>query len=326
MAGGVTLNGSSMLFVVYRGLSHLSTSVAPMSPAVPIRHLFLALLVVAVWGTNFVVIKAGLGHLPPLLFAGLRFTFAFFPAVFFIPRPLVSWRNLISYGLFIGVGQFGLLYIALNGHISPGLASLVVQTNALFTIGLAMIVSGERVRLAQIIALMLAGAGMGVIVMHTDGSTTPLGLGIVLVAALSWGLGNMASKNAGRINMVAYVAWSSMFAVPPLLVLSLIFEGWGADQLALASMTPNVWGAIFYQSWGNSLFGFAVWGWLLVRYPAASIAPMSLLVPVFGIGASALFLGEPLPAWKLIAAGLVMSGLALNVFWPYVVHALKPNK
>ncbi len=295
-----------------------------MPSAVPVRHLLLALLVVAVWGTNFVVIKAGLDHLPPLLFAALRFTFAFFPAAFFIPRPAVSWRNLISYGLFIGVGQFGLLYIAMNGHISPGIASLVAQTNALFTIGLAMMLNGERVRLVQGVALVLAVAGMGVILTHTDGTTTPLGLGLALLAALSWAGGNIASKSAGHINMVAYVAWSSMFAVPPLLVLSLMFEGWGADQLALASLTPTVWGAVLYQSWGNSLFGFAVWGWLLVRYPAASIAPLSLLVPVFGIGASALFLGEPLPAWKLIAAALVMGGLALNVFWPDVVKWFAP--
>lgn len=289
-----------------------------MSAALPIRHLLLAVLVVAVWGINFVVIKSGLDHLPPLFFAALRFTFAFFPAVFFLPRPKVSFRNLVAYGLFIGVGQFGLLYIAINGHISPGLASLVMQTNAFFTIALAMILSGERVRAIQVIALLLAVAGVGVIISHTDSATTPLGLMLALVASLSWAAGNMASKNAGAINMVAYVAWSSIFAVPPLLALSLAFEGWATDWAAFTSMTPSVWGAVFYQSWGNSLFGFAVWGWLMVRHPASSIAPLSLLVPVFGMGASALFLGEPLPAWKLIAATLVMGGLALNVFWPYL--------
>ena len=296
-----------------------------MSAALPISHLLLALSVVAVWGVNFVVIKSGLDHLPPLLFAALRFTFAFFPVAFFIPRPNVSWRNLIAYSLFIGVGQFGLLYIAINGHISPGLASLMAQTNAFFTIGLAMILSGERLRLIQVAALMLALAGMGVIVMHTDGSTTLLGLGLVLLAAFSWACGNITSKNAGHINMVAYVAWSSGFAIMPLLVLSLIFEGWEADKAALANMTVPVWGAVLYQSWGNSLFGFAVWGWLLVRHPAATISPMSLLVPVFGMGASAVFLAEPLPAWKLIAAALVMTGLALNVFWPYVMKWAVPK-
>jgi O-acetylserine/cysteine efflux transporter len=291
-----------------------------MSEPVPLRHLLLAILVVAVWGVNFVVIKAGLDHLPPLLFAALRFTFAFFPVVFFIPRPGVPWRNLISYGLFIGVGQFGFLYIAINGHISPGLASLVAQTNAFFTIGLAMVLSSERVRPVQVMALLLAVAGIGVILTHTDGSTTPLGLALVILAAFSWACGNIASKNAGKINMVAYVAWSSGVAIIPLIVLSLVFEGWDVGRAALLSMTPEVWGAVLYQSWGNSLFGFAVWGWLLVWHPAASIAPLSLLVPVFGMGASALLLGEPLPAWKLIAAALVMGGLALNVFGPRLMR------
>ncbi len=291
-----------------------------MAVAVPFRHLLLAVLVIAVWGSNFVVIKAGLDHLPPLLFAALRFFFAFFPAVLFIPRPKVSLTNLSLYGLFIGVGQFGLLYVAMNGHISPGLASLIAQTNAFFTIGLAMVMSGERVRPIQVAALALAVADIGVIMTHTDGDTTPLGIGLVLLAALSWAGGNMASKAAGQINMVAYVAWSSIFAVGPLLVLSAIFEQ--GQVAALAHMTLPVWVAVLYQSWGNSLFGFAVWGWLLVRYPAASIAPLSLLVPVFGMGLSALILAEPLPVWKLTAAALVMGGLALNVFWPHVVRLM----
>ncbi len=294
-----------------------------MAVAVPLRHLLLAVLVVAVWGSNFVVIRAGLDHLPPLLFAGLRFLFAFFPAILFIPRPKVSLTNLGLYGIFIGVGQFGLLYLAMNGHISPGLASLVAQTNAFFTIALAMVISGERVRPVQVLALLFAVAGIGVIMTHTDGTTTPLGIALVLLAALSWAGGNMMNKaagetSAGQINMVAYVAWSSGFAVLPLFVLSAIFEQGQIE--AITAMTPMVWVSVLYQSWLNSLFGFAVWGWLLVRYPAASIAPLSLLVPVFGMGLSALILAEALPVWKLTAAALVMGGLALNVFWPHLVR------
>lgn len=295
-----------------------------MSAALPLRHILLAVLVVAVWGLNFVVIKAGLDHLPPLLFACLRFTFAFFPAVFFIPRPKVGWVNLITYGVLIGVCQFGVLYIAINGHISAGLASLVMQTQAFFTIGFALLMNGERVRPIQIVALLLAVAGIGVILSHTDGSTTILGLALVLFASLSWAGANMASKQAGSVNMLSYVVWSSLFGAVPLLVLSLIFEGPEVDWTALSNTNAAMWGAVLYQSYGNTLFGFAAWGWLLARHPAASIAPMSLLVPVFGMGAAAIFLAEPLPGWKLIAAALVMGGLALNVFWPYVARALSP--
>src|SRR5438128_2520747 len=121
-----------------------------------LRHFLLALAVVAVWGTNFVVIKFALGHFPPLLFASLRFGVAFIPAALFLPRPAVSWRNLSLYGLLIGVGQFGILYLAMRGRISPGLASLVIQTQVFFTIGIAMWLTHERVHGFQWLSLLLA--------------------------------------------------------------------------------------------------------------------------------------------------------------------------
>ena len=286
-------------------------------PAVlPLRHFLLALAVVAVWGTNFVVIKLALGQLPPLLFAALRFTLVLFPAMFFLARPAVPLGNLALYGLLIGVGQFGVLYVAMDGHISPGLASLVIQVQVFFTIALSMHLAGERVRLFQWFALLLAAAGIAIIILHTDGSTTPLGLLLVLLAALAWAGGNIAAKQGAPGNILAYVVWSSAFAVPPLIALSLFFEGRPAISAALQAADACTWAAVAYQSWGNSLFGYAAWGWLLARHPAATIAPMALLVPVFGMGASALILAEPLPPWKLTAASLVMAGLALNLLWP----------
>ena len=192
-----------------------------MKTSLSLKHFLLALAVVAVWGTNFVVIKLALGHMPPLMFATLRFAVVVVPAVLFVPRPAVGWRNLAAYGLLIGVGQFGLLFVAMNGHISPGLASLVIQVQVFFTIGLAMMLAGESLQRVQWVALALGAAGLGLIVTHTDGSTTPLGLGLILLAALSWAGGNLVSRAAGRINMVAYVVWSSLFAVPPLALLAL---------------------------------------------------------------------------------------------------------
>ncbi len=286
------------------------------STTLPLRHLLLALAVVAIWGTNFVVIKIALLHLPPLLFAALRFSLALLPAVFFLPRPAVSWRNLATYGVLIGVGQFGFLYIAIKGHISPGLASLVVQTQVFFTIALAMRIAGERVQPFQWIALALAVAGIAVIGSHTDGVTTPLGVALVLVAALGWAGANIVCRYAGRVNMLAYVVWSSAFAVPPLLALSLLIEGSTAVWQGVHDASLATWAAVLWQSVGNTLFGFAAWGWLLARHPAATITPMALLVPVFGMGASALMLAEPLPPWKLLAAALVLCGLALNLLWP----------
>ena len=288
------------------------------SPPLPLSHGLLALAIVAVWGSNFVVIRLGLDELPPLLFAALRFTFAVLPAVFFLPRPRVPWTNLAAYGLLIGTGQFGVLYIAMDGLISPGLASLVVQVQVFFTIGLSMLVTGERLRSYQAVALGLAAAGILLIAANVNATTTPLGLALVIGAAASWAVANMVGKAAGPVNMVSYVVWTSLFGAPPLLILSLAVEGWPAISAGLAGAGPGTWAAVLWQSVGNSLFGYAAWAWLLARHPAATVTPMALLVPVFGMGCSALFLGEPLPAWKLIAAGLVIGGLALGIFWPRI--------
>lgn len=287
-----------------------------MHVALPLSHFLLALAVVSIWGTNFVVIKYALGDLPPLLFAALRFSLALVPALFFLRRPAVSLGNLALYGLLIGVGQFGLLYIAMNGHISPGIASLVVQTQVFFTIGLSMRLNGERVRAFQWLALLLATAGVLNILLHTDGTTTALGLALVLLASFAWAGGNMAAKQGNPESMLAYVVWSSAFAIPPLFVLAFAFEGTEAVAAGLRGADLATWAAVAWQAWGNTLFGYVAWGWLLARHPAATITPMALLVPVFGMGASALLLGETLPAWKLVSAALVMSGLALNLLWP----------
>ncbi|CAN5901170.1 EamA family transporter [soil metagenome] len=280
------------------------------------RSALLALAVVAVWGTNFVVIKVALTHLPPLTFAALRFTFALLPAVFFLKRPDVPWRNLAAYGVLIGLGQFGMLYLAMQHDISPGLASLVVQVQVFFTIGLSMWLTGERVKRFQIAALVLATAGLAVILLHTDGSTTPLGLGLVLIAAASWAGGNMVQRATPGVNSLAYVVWASLFSIPPLLILALVFEGPQRMLLGVQHADLGTWGAVLWQSVGNTLFGYAAWGWLLARYPAATISPLAFFVPVFGMAASAALLGEPMQTWKLAAAGLVLSGLALNMFWP----------
>jgi O-acetylserine/cysteine efflux transporter len=284
-------------------------------PKLSAPHLLLVLGVVAIWGSNFAVMKPALNELPPLLFATLRFMLVCLPGMFFLARPAVPLRNMASYGLLVGA-QFALVYVAVHGHISPGLASLVVQAQVFFTIGLAMYWSHERLRGFQWIALLLAALGLGVIAAHTDGRTTLLGVALVLLAALSWAGANFTAKQIGAVNLLAYVVWSGAFAVPPLLALSLLFEGPRAIQSALQNATAGAWAAAVWQAWANTLFGYTAWASLLARYPASTISPFALLVPVFGMGASAWWLNEPLPAWELGAAALVMTGLALNLLWP----------
>lgn len=293
---------------------------------IPLRHVLLAVAVMAVWGSNFVVIRIGLDHLPPLTFAALRFVLVFLPAMLFITRPAVPWRNLAAYGLLIGGGQFGLLFIAMNGHITPALASLVVQMQAFFTIGLAAALSGDRVRPFQFVALAIAASGLALIVVHTDAMTTPLGLALVLCAAMSWAGSNIVVRSTPKVDMLSYVVWAAPFSVVPLVAVALVFEGPSAMANGIANADAATWAAVLWQAVGNTLFGYAVWSWMLGRYPVASIAPMPLLVPVFGIVCSALFLGEPLQPWKLEAMALVMMGLFINVMWPKLTFALRARE
>jgi len=279
---------------------------------VPPRHIALALAVTAVWGTNFVFMRIGLDHLPPILFAALRFFFVAFPAVFFVTRPAVPLGNLIAYGLLIGVGQFGLLYWAMLGQVSPGLASLLMQAQVFFTIFLAVILEGEQVRSRQWTAAAVAGSGIVVIGLFAGGSVTPLGLALTMAAALSWAGGNIVARRAKGANMLAYVIWAAPFSVPPLILLSLATEGAARDLPALTSIDPGLAAIILWQSVGNTIFGYGAWARLLARYPAALVSPFALAVPVFGMAASAFILGEPLDTWKLVGAGIVMTGLGLN--------------
>lgn len=289
------------------------------------RHVLLAVLVVAIWGTNFVVIKAALATLPPLLFAALRFALAFVPAALFVARPNIPWRILAAFGLLIGAGQFGLMFIAMRADITPGLASLVIQTQVFFTIGLAMVFNRERLKRLQLIALALAAVGLMVIAWHTDAATTPLGLALVLAAALCWAGGNTVVQRAGKVPVLGFMVWSSLFAVPPLIGLSWWVEGPAAIANGLAHAGWGTWAAVLWQSLGNTLFGYGAWAWLMARYPAATVSPMALLVPVFGIGASAWLLSEALPIWKLGAAALVIGGLAINLLAPRFILARAPK-
>ena len=287
------------------------------------HHLLLILAVVAVWGTNFVIIKFALAHLPPLLLAALRFALAAFPLVLLVRRPAASWGNLALYGLAIGVGQFALLFYGMQRDITPGLASLVVQAQVFFTVGLAVLIDKERLRPYQWVAALIALTGIVIIASHTDGHTTLAGLLLTLGAAFFWALGNVASRAAGPVDVLAYVAWSSLFAVPPLLLLSWALEGWPRIASGLAQADAATWAAVVWQSLGNTIFGYGVWAWLLARYPASMVVRRPPRFTLFAFAALVRPHGAPPRLLMMLAAGLVMAGLALNLLWPRLVAAAR---
>ena len=279
----------------------------------PIRQQLLALLVAFIWGTNFVFIEVGLRELPPFLFATLRFLLVAIPLIFILPRPKLPWWQLISYGVLIGFGQFGLMFWAMQDNITPGLASLVIQIQVFFTILLSALLFQEQIHRLQWLALAICFSGVALIIGFTDGHTTILGLLVILVAAISWASGNLVVKKARPANILAFIAWSSLFAVPPLLLMSLSLEGLDAIKLSLQQAGLISWSVVLWQSIGNTLIGYGVWNLLLNRYTAAAVTPWALMVPVFGMAASALALDEPMPWWKWLAATLIIMGLAINL-------------
>jgi len=276
--------------------------------------ILIALLVVLIWGFNFVVIKIGLQGLPPILFTALRFIFAAFPLVFFVKKPDIPWRLLAAFALFQFALQFTLLFSGMQLGLPPGLASLVIQLQAFFSIGLAVLLLGERPYLSQLAGALIAFCGMGMVAAHLEAKATLIGFAMVVSGGLCWSIANIIAKKIGKTNSLALVVWASLIASPPLLIASLMIEGLRSWELAAASLNWVSVGAVLFQSYPNTLLGFGIWSMLMRKYPTAVIAPFTLLVPVAGMLGATAVLDEPLQWWKLAAGALVLAGLALNQF------------
>src|SRR3569623_36630 len=205
--------------------------------------------------------------------------------------------------------------------LPPGLASLVIQLQAFFTIGLAVLLMGERPQISQLAGALVAFCGMALVAGHLEAKTTLIGFAMVVSGGLSWGIANIVAKKIGKTNPLALVTWASLLASPPLLIASLILEGLHSWEMAVARLNWTSAGAVLFQSYPNTLLGFGIWSMLMRKYPAAVIAPFTLLVPVAGMLGAAAVLHEPLEWWKLAAGTLVLAGLALNQFGAKLISA-----
>ncbi|MET8000683.1 EamA family transporter [Nonomuraea glycinis] len=267
-------------------------------------HLALAIGLAAVWGVNFVVMQVGLEHFPPLLYASLRFTLAAFPALLLVGRPEVPWRWVVAVAATLGAGQFGLLLVGMRAGMPAGLTSLVLQMQVLFTILFAVTLLGERLTARRVAGLAVAFGGLA-LVAFDFGLSGPVGaFALCVAAAAAWGLGNVAQRKAAPPDALRFMVWVSALSAPPLLLLSLLVEG--APDLAAP---VEGWLSLAYVAFISTLGGFGVWGYLLRHYDASTVAPYTLLVPVFGMSSAALLTGEAISWLQVLAAALIVTGV-----------------
>lgn len=282
----------------------------------------LALCVVVAWGVNFVVIKLGLEGMPPFLLAGLRFSLVAFPAIFFIRRPAIPLRWLLVYGMTISFGQFAFLFLAIKLGMPAGLASLVLQAQAFFTLLLGALMLGEKLHWNHIAGILVATLGMFMLATagmegQTSAGITLTTMMLTLAAALSWGMGNITNKLIMRnrnIPVMSLVVWSALIPIGPFFACAALFEGQTAITNSLLHISLQTVLSLVYLAFIATIMGYAIWGNLLSRYETWRVAPLTLLVPVVGMLSASLLLGETLTAQQMLGVAVIVLGLLVNVF------------
>ncbi|MFZ6747992.1 EamA family transporter [Undibacterium sp. Ren11W] len=289
------------------------------------RHILTALIVIFLWGMNFVVIKIGLKGVPPFLLGALRFLLVAFPAILFLPRPKVPFKWLLAYALTISLGQFAFLFSAMAVGMPAGLASLVLQAQAFFTVGLSALVFGDKLRASNLLGMLVASMGLVLLgsaslsnVASSVSQVTLLGFILTLCAALSWACGNVINKKIGAlsssVSTLSLVAWSALIPILPFFLLSYVFEGRAVMLDSLSHLSLSSVLTVVYLAFAATLVGYTLWGRLLAALPTHMVAPLTLLVPVVGLSAAWILLDEALKTSEIIGAAIVMCGLLINVF------------
>ncbi len=291
----------------------------------PLKHSALAVLVMVIWGANFVVIDEGLADVPPLLFLSFRFVLVALPLVFFIPRPTASWRAVVAVGTFMSLGQFGLLYVALDLGMPAGLASLILQAHVIMTIVIAAIVLHESPSRRQVIGATIGTVGLLVVVI-AHGATAPVVPVLVMLgAALSWATGNVVARSAGVASGLSLVVWSALVVPVPALVLSLLIDGGDEVGRALTHLSAVAIASTVYTAVGASLIGYGIWNSLLARHPASAVVPFVLLVPVVGIITAWTVQDEVPTTLELVGGAVMLIGVATATITRSVRRAVPPE-
>lgn len=285
-------------------------------------HLALAVLITAIWGINFSVIKLGLTTVDPFILAGIRFSLCALPAIFFIRKPDVPWRYLIGYGLVFGIGLWGVVNLGIKAGLSAGIASLILQFSAFFTLLLGGWMFKEALTRFQVLGMLIALGGLLCIIMISDGSVSLPGVLLVLVGAASWSVANIINKKASTRDVFGFLVWSSVFAPIPLFVLDYTINGSAGYTSFIHQVDTTAVLSILFQVYPNTLFAYWIWNSLLKTYPVSTVAPLSLLVPIFGMLGSVFVFHESVPLNKVLAVVLIVLGLAVGLYGQRIFNAM----
>lgn len=282
------------------------------------RDVSLALLVAFIWGVNFVVIDLALRDLPPLLLSALRFTLAAIPAILFVPFPKGTGTTVLAVGLLLGVGKFSVVFYAMTGEVSPGLASLLIQAQVFFTIGIAFIWQNELISKQQALGIIIGVLGLLLFIVADSGNVTVLGLMLMLCAAMCWAIANSLIKQLPRLNIFHFMVWMSFVPILPLFLLSYGVET-KTPWLIIINLPLSTWLAVAFISYCSTLLAFGLWAYLLQGYSAAKVTPFALLVPLVGMLAANIVIGEVLTPVELIGCIFILIALILCVLKPQVL-------
>lgn len=282
----------------------------------PLRHILLAVMVAFLWGLTFLSINLSLRTFPPFLLVALRFLIIAIPTILFVPRPKVDWRWLVAYGMSFGVMQFAFLYLGMATGMPTGLASLVLQSSAPFTVILGMVVLKEHLSWNRVIGVVIAIAGLGVVGSQRWEGAAFLPFLLTLGGGLGWAIGNVCNRMAKPAEPFRFMLWMTTVPPIPLLALSWVMEGPDAIATAFSSLNTTqglvAIGGLIYMSYVATVVGSGIWAWLIAHHPAAHVAPFSLLVPVFGMSTAWLVLGEERHVIELLGAAMIVLGVLIG--------------
>ena len=290
-----------------------------------IKDFSLIILVTVIWGVNFSVIKIGLGSLDPFTLVGVRFLLCAFPLVFFISKPDAPMLYVASYGISFGVGLWGLAYLGIHYGVSAGIASLVIQMSAFLTVAMGVIFLHEKIDPLKTIGFLVAFSGLSLIVNLTDGSITHIGLVLVLLGAVFWSIANIIIKKSNEKHVFSFLIWSSLFSPIPLFILAYLVQGHNIFTDFIGNLDQKAIFSIFFQVYPSTLFGYWIWNSFIEKYDISKIAPLSLLIPIFGLLSSYIIFDEVMGKEKIIASILIVIGLILSTFSNHIQLVFKKS-